>query len=297
VYTLYGSAVIDGKPRPDRGIVLNHRSLRISFGVLIAASSALTAQDAPTVEPIAIGEAVTGYLTSASDILQDSSYFQPYTFEGRAGGAVTISLRSADFNANLLVADAMDRVIGNDDNSDGDCNAHLSLTLPYSGSFVIFVNAVDRGEVGQYELFLRDGTHAPTGSAGCQGFFPVTGTIGIGEPLRGTLTSGDRLLSDSSLFQVYLVRNEEGVPFTIDLVSETFDPALLLVRGLREPVTHDDDSGGNCNARLGYTPPDDRIYRVLVLSRSAGRGGDFEVRVTEGIVPPTAQPACQGSGT
>jgi serine protease Do len=269
----------------------------ISLGALIAVSSALTAQDAPPVEPIAIGQAVTGYLTSASDILQDSSYMQPYTFEGRKGGAVTVSLRSADFNANLLVADGMDRVIANDDNSGGDCNAHLSLTLPYSGSFVVFVNAVDRGEVGKYELSLRDGTHPTMGTAGCRGFLPATGTIGIGDTLRGTLTTEDRILSDSSLFQIYLVRNEGHVPFTIDLVSETFDPALLLVRGLRDPVTNDDDSGGNCNARLGYTPPDDRTYRVLVLSRNAGRGGDFEVRMTEGIVPPTAQPTCQGRGT
>jgi serine protease Do len=275
-------------------IVLYRRSFTFSFGVLIAASSALTAQDAPPVDSIAVGQAVTGYLTTASDILQDSSYYRPYVFHGQKGDAITVSLRSADFNANLLVADAIDRVIGNDDNSGGDCNAHLSLTLPYTGSFVVFVNAVDRGELGGYELSLHAGTTPPTGSAGCRGFLPVTGTIGIGETVRATLTSEDRMLSDSSLFQVYLVRNQGSVPFTIDLISGAFDPALLLVRGLREAVTQDDDGGGNCNARLGYTPPDDRVYRVLVLSRNVGRGGDFELRVTEGIVPPTAQPACRG---
>ncbi len=274
--------------------MIHCRSLTIALGTLIATTSALTAQDPPPIDSIAIGQTVTGQLTSASDILQDSSYYQPFAFHGEKGDAITVTLRSADFNANLLVADGMDRVIGNDDNSDGNCNAHLSLELPYSGSFVIFVNAVDRGEIGQFELSLHEGTQPPAGSTGCRGYLPVTRTIGIGDTVRGALTTEDRMLSDSSLFQVYLIRNEGLGPFTVDLVSDVFDPALLLVRGLREAVVQDDDSGGNCNARVGYTPPDDRIYRVLVMSRNAGKGGDFELRVREGIVPPTAQPPCRG---
>ncbi len=246
-------------------------------------------------QTIGIGETVTGYLTVEHATFEDGSLYQPYAFQGNEGAVVSVFLTSPDFNAHLLITDADDNVVETDDNGGGNCNAHLSLTLSRGGRYYIFVNASDPGELGQYRLSLMSGMQPPESTAGCQGYLPVTGTVGVGEAITGELAAGDRVLSDSSLFEIYLIRNERRVPITIDLLSDTFDPAMVLVRGLRDAVADNDDGGGNCNARIGHTPQDDRPHRVLVFARQRGSGA-YELQVTEGITPTTDQPACEGRG-
>ena len=273
--------------------MLHYRQFAVLLGLTLAGWSALTAQDVPPVQTIGVGETVTGYLTQDHATFQDGSHYQPYVFQAEAGAAVSVFLISPDFNANLLLADADDNVIENDDNGGGNCNAHLSLTLSSKGRYYVFVNAADSGEVGGYRLSLVSGHHPPESTARCQGYLPVTGTIGVGDTIRSDLAADDRVLSDSSRFEIYLIRNERRVPITIDLVSDVFDPAMVLVQGLREAVANDDDGGGNCNARIGHTPRDERPNRVLVFARNKGEGA-YELRVTEGLSPATDQPACEG---
>jgi serine protease Do len=92
----------------------------------------------------------------ASILPSDGSLYQEYTFEGRAGQSVTISLASPDFDPYLALLDPDERLIGeNDDASQSNSNATITLTLPSTGTYRVIVNAYDRRGRGRYLLTIR----------------------------------------------------------------------------------------------------------------------------------------------
>jgi hypothetical protein len=256
----------------------------------------LAAQDSVVVEPIRFGETVSGYVTSDDFTLQDNSRYERFGFMGDAGDEVTLLLTSADFNANMLLSDSSDAILANNDNGGGECNAHINATLPETGFYIVYVNTTLPGEVGQFQLTLMRGTHPPQSETGCMGFVDHAGILGIGDTVAGALAADDRLLSDSSYFQVWLLDNPASVPFTVDMETSAFDGVMLLIRGLREVVTLDDDGAGGCNPRLTNMPQDQHPYRLVVFSRGKMRVGDYTLRATEGVSPLVDQPACHMGG-
>jgi Bacterial pre-peptidase C-terminal domain len=98
-----------------------------------------------------------GRLGAGSPVLQsDGSFYQQYTFQGNAGQTVTISLDSPDFDTYLIVLDATDQKIGeNDDMSANNTNSQVTLTLPANGTYRIIANAYDRSGQGSYTLVVR----------------------------------------------------------------------------------------------------------------------------------------------
>jgi serine protease Do len=69
---------------------------------------------------------------------------------------VTINLVSPDFDPYLALLDPTDQLIGeNDDASESDSNATVSVTLPRTGTYRVIVNAYDRRGRGRYLLTVR----------------------------------------------------------------------------------------------------------------------------------------------
>jgi serine protease Do len=260
------------------------------------AGRALAQETQPTVPVVTYGETVTGVLDSADNVLSDGSFFKPYVLTGSEGDEVSLFLSSTDFDSALLLfkEDSAETLIATDANSGGNCDAYLTTTLPDSGTYAVVVNAAETGERGQFQLTVLQGTQPPMSDAPCQGYTGVVGSVAVGDSLSGTLGAGDRMMRDSTLFQVILLDNLTSGPFTVDLVSADFDAALIIVRGLREIVTFDDDSGpGGCNARIPFGPEDTGPYRLVVMSRSKGRGGSYVLRVSPGLSPLIAGTVCQ----
>jgi serine protease Do len=74
-----------------------------------------------------------------------------------------------------------------------------------------------------------------------------------------------------------------GVPYTIDLESpdgdRRFDPYLRIEGADGKPLKEDDDSGGNRNARIVFTPEKDGPYRLIATSFAGGATGAYTLRV------------------
>ena len=266
---------------------------------LAIAASAVGAQEAASEVPkLAYGETITGALTPTDNTFADGSYFKPYVLEGTEGDEVTIFLASEDFDPTLLLlnSDESETVLATDGNSDGMCNARLTFTLPETGSFIVVANASEAAERGQFQLMLAQGHQGPRSEEGCQGFTGIKGTLSVGDSIMGSLSSDDRQMGES-YFQVWLLDNPGSVPYTIDLNSDVFDAALMLVRGIREVLILNDDSGdGGCHARIPHTPQDERPYRLVAISRTAGQGGSFLLKASEGLNPLIGGNTCQIGG-
>ena len=106
-----------------------------------------------TVEPIAPIE-IEGKLNSSSQVLSDGSFYNVHTFEGQAGQNVQIEMESEAFDTYLiLLAPDGSRLAENDDAV--RTNSRITITLPTTGTYLLWANSYAAGETGNYRLTIR----------------------------------------------------------------------------------------------------------------------------------------------
>ncbi len=79
-----------------------------------------------------------------------------WIFVGEAGDVVTISMTSEDFDAALDLYGPDLLRIGSDDDSGGDLNSLLTVTLPTSGVYTLVARAFSSDGAGNYTLSISD---------------------------------------------------------------------------------------------------------------------------------------------
>lgn len=108
--------------------------------------------------PLAIGQTVEATLASTDTELDDGRPFHQYTIEGRPGERYIVTMRSRAFDAYLdwgrLAAGVFDAT-ASDDDSAGDTDARLEITLPSEGVFVLRAHALERGQSGAYTISVE----------------------------------------------------------------------------------------------------------------------------------------------
>lgn len=120
---------------------------------------------------IAAGQTRQGTLSRTDPRLADSSFYDTYTFQGRQGENLTISLSSGDFDTYLSVGQVVDgryREVASNDDADGT-NSVVEVTLPAAGTYQIRANSFLKDETGAYTLALRSGgsgSAQPGGNSG-----------------------------------------------------------------------------------------------------------------------------------
>jgi len=233
---------------------------------------------------ITVGQTAAGTLTPDAPTFADGSYYRAYSFPGRGGDTITADVESVDFDANVILTDGHgNRLIGNDDGG-GNCNARLTYVLPRDGAYRVYVNSSATAEIGPYRLALRRGGSVALPDSTCHGFGRVKGLVRVGQTIEDTLTNDDPIFSgDSSHFQRWVLPVTRGQAFTVDLTSQAFDAYLILTHGPGDKILENDDGGNGCNARIVYTPLDDRPLRILVNTAQKHETGPYVLRVSPGL--------------
>lgn len=105
---------------------------------------------------IAVGQVMQGELEPGDLLMADSTLADVWELQGMAGATVTIDVRSDEFDTLLQVLDAAGTLVGQDDDSGGDLNSRLTLTLPATGTYRIVVNSAGHERrAGRYILSVR----------------------------------------------------------------------------------------------------------------------------------------------
>jgi hypothetical protein len=135
------------------------------------------------VQPIGVGAAVDGVLSTSDCLSSDGPYYTDvYTFNGLAGQGIAISLTASAFDAYLLLIGPTGKVIAEDDDSGPGRNARIPgvglRTLTVSGSYRIEVSTFRMRATGAYSLRLDNTDTAPpvvqTQAEGPYRFVPLT---------------------------------------------------------------------------------------------------------------------------
>ncbi|HUF13433.1 MAG TPA: PPC domain-containing protein [Longimicrobiales bacterium] len=112
-----------------------------------------------SVRAIAVGQTLNGALEPSDAVLEDESFYDVYTFSGSRGQRVRITLRSDDFDSYLSFGrwrNGEVDIIDSDDDSGGNLDSQLEVTLPESGTWAIQANSLGASEMGDYTVTLEE---------------------------------------------------------------------------------------------------------------------------------------------
>ncbi len=219
------------------------------------------------------GPEIRGRLDENTNILPiDNSYYDLYSFQGRAGQQIVIEMKSQELDSYLILLNPDGSELAQDDDSGGGKNAKILVTLPTTGEYLLLANSYEAGESGNYRLTLRSMTGSRNPSSRSSGFILQQ---------RGTLDQTSAVLpSDGSRYNEYNFEGQAGQAVTIRLESNDFDPYLALFSPDGQLVGENDDaSQTDKNSLLNVTLPITGDYRVVVNAYDSTGQGQYLLTV------------------
>jgi len=207
------------------------------------------------------GPAIRGQLTDKSNVLPaDNSFFDLYSFEGKAGMQITIEMKSQEIDPYLILLGPNQRGIAQDDDGAGSKNARITVRLPADGTYTLVANSYEPRESGAYTLELKASATEPS-----RAILQEEGALVAGGPV---------LPSDNSLYREYTFEGRARQSVAISLESTDFEPYVAII-GPNDRLLAPNDEGSDSakNAFLSVTLPATGRYRVIVNAYDAlGRG-------------------------
>jgi serine protease Do len=213
------------------------------------------------------GPAISGKLTDKSNVLPaDNSFFDLYSFEGKAGMQITIEMKSQEIDPYLILLGPNQRQIAQDDDGAGSKNARITVRLPADGTYTLVANSYEARESGAYTLELKASATEPS-----RAILQEEGAL---------VTGGPVLPSDNSLYREYTFEGRAGQSVAISLESTDFEPYVAII-GPNDRLLAQNDEGSDSakNAFLSVTLPATGRYRVIVNAYDASGRGRYTLTV------------------
>ncbi|WAL58467.1 COP23 domain-containing protein [Thermocoleostomius sinensis] len=139
--------------KPSKFLSLLSSGIAIIMLLSVGTSRSVNAQE-PTV--LEFDAPISGTLGEGdSQLSADGSFFDVYTFEGRAGERVLIRMTSTQLDSYLVLLDPNGNSLVQDDDSAGNLDAQIVYTLPVDGRYTVYANAYSTGQAGSYQIELQ----------------------------------------------------------------------------------------------------------------------------------------------
>jgi serine protease Do len=218
------------------------------------------------------GKAVSARLASGDNVLPvDNSFFDLYSFQGRAGQRIQIDMISQEIDPYLILLAPNGNELAKDDDGGGNQNAKITGVLPANGTYVVIANSTEGGQSGAY------GIRAIAATTGSRTQVRQERVILRQEGILGRDTP---VLADGSRYRAYSIQGRAGQSITMTLASPDFDPYLILMAPNGRKIAENDDiSQSNPNAGLSVTLPSSGVYRVIVNTSEQGGQGRYLLTV------------------
>ncbi|MEO8607561.1 MAG: clostripain-related cysteine peptidase [Chloroflexota bacterium] len=194
-----------------------------------------------------------------------------YTFNGKAGDSVSISLSSDQVDTYLVLTDQDGNLLAeNDDISDSNVNSHLETVLPANGDYLIGVFAYD---AGPFDLTLDSGS----GNGGAP-------TTSVSDDNSNAQTASGSINSDNYYIEYPLTNVKDGDTISIDATATSGDLDLYLglFKGDTVVAENDDRDQNTTDASIQLPSAEAGDYSVVVTRYGYQDGeteGDFDLSV------------------
>lgn len=236
-----------------------------------------------------------GSLAQGDEQLRSGELYDRYTFDWRSGQRVTLRASSTQFDTYLIVRTPSGRQEDNDDVQSGNTNSQIELQVTESGQHVVMVTSYRPGEAGAYVLEIDGGGGGSSAIATTQPAQPAqpataSGTLRMGQELRGRLAQGDSQLSSGEFFDSHTVSFEPGRAVRLRLRSSDFDTYLIARTPSGQQIDNDDVAPGDTSSSIDIPRTEAGTYTLLVTSYQPGESGAWTLRAEEGSGVPAATP-------
>ncbi len=251
---------------------------------------------------VALGDSLGGELAVTDAQLRDSSRFDAWRFEGRAGEKVVIDYAASDFDTYLILArqtaTGPESIRENDDVA-GHPNSQLAVELPQTGTYVIVTTSLQPNKLGRYTLRLRAMAEACAAGGPCEPvaasgpraplFASIRGApgapIALADTVSARLSRGDATLGDGTSFDAYRfsgAANQEVAILLSSLAPDIgrFDTFLHLLRVESDSIVRiksDDDGGAGTNSMVTARLPVSGEYIILANGLGAADTGNYSL--------------------
>jgi hypothetical protein len=280
-----GAAACRGKPDAAKG----DQVAQLAEEATKAAPSSLTP-----------GQVVRAALETSDPKLDDNSYYDRYTYNGRRGEQITVTLESSSFDAFLLLfiqGASGAQKLTDDDDSGGGTNAQITFELPEDGTYLVLANSYGEGALGAYTIRLDRSASSASNASGPIDYaarYPGGGDPkgryalmvgidnyqGIGNSLRGPVADArltGRMLVERYGFNpanvVYITDRES----TREHIIEAFQRHLGQAGPDGVAVFYYSGHGMQFNANVALTgdmdPEPTGVDQALYMWSADGRGG------------------------
>jgi hypothetical protein len=183
--------------------------------------------------------------------------------------------KTQGFDPYLRLEDENGKRLAQDDDSGGGLNARIVFRCEQAGTYKVIAAAYQGAASGKYELTLRENKSAPLAVTK----LPLKdGKVHIVDKL--TVTDPRDRVKQRSQCKLYSVEMTAGKTYQIDLQSSKFDSYLRLEDATGKELAHDDDGGGNRNARIIFNCQQNGTYRITATTFFRGLG-EFTLSVEE----------------
>ena len=120
----------------------------------------------------------------------------------------------------------------------------------------------------------------PPSAIGQEGTAQAPRPLSIGQNLNGELSQNDTQRRSGKYEDVYLIQGRRGERVDLRLLSDAFDPYLVVSGPAGFSMANDDEEGQSesTNSRLVLELPADGAYRVSVTSFRAGETGAYRLQ-------------------
>ncbi|MCC7054421.1 MAG: PPC domain-containing protein [Gemmatimonadaceae bacterium] len=259
------------------------RTLLIAGSVALAAAP-VSAQgiDAP---PLTLGRTQDGTLARTDPTINERGRFKVFRIDVKPGQRYTIVMRADDFDSYLSVArqvNGLTDYLASDDDGAGNSNARLRWTPKDPGTYYLVAQSLKVEGVGNFTVRM-DTLPAVINTP--------PRNVALAETYRGDLTETDPSVDDKgAYFDLYRITARKGQRLVINMKSTEFDAVVGIgqMQGDSLNITEtDDDGGGDKDARLRYTVPEDGTYIIRAQGLDAGALGAYTLVVTERVVRPS----------
>lgn len=263
-----------------------HRSLPVLVGaLLLLVTGAAAAQS-----PVRAGQPVSGKLEGSDPKLSDESFYDLWSYLGKRGEQVRVTLRSGDFDAFLAVGRMVNgrfEEIESDDDAAGGTDAQVVLTLPADGPYVLRANTLSGRQTGAYTLAVETGVaeaqeSRSSASNSVSVLHPSPGRISAGQTVSGALDTSDPRTFDGTAYDDWIYTGKAGERLAVTLRSGAFDSYLqvgTLRGGQFSYIGAEDDGAGGNDSLYEITLPADGEYVFRANTLFAGHG-PYTIQVT-----------------
>ena len=227
---------------------------------------------------IRIGQTVNGDLADTDNVEDVREVFwDDYSFQGRAGQRLSITMESEDFDTYLRLGrmgdGGFEELALDDDGADDEStNSLLRYTLREDGEYLVRATAFGEG-TGPYRLTMSE---RPAISR-------QRTTLRSGEEVEGRLDEDDGALEeDGSYYEDWLYQGHAGEHLTSRMESTDFDTYLAIGQlrgGEFEEIASMDDGDDGTNSLLEIELPEAGEYVIRANTFGSGEMGDYTIRV------------------